>query len=160
MGLVERAAAPVAVVPLGDVAPVEVRLMERILEEDFAAPAVVLPRVPFPGESFCAERGQYDADVLLESLFLQQPERCLRVVGVADADLFIRGRTFVFGYAHLTDARIVCRAASIAEQRRHAIALVTDRTLTPRPGMTELRTSHGVTVWQVDPGRATTGCAA
>jgi archaemetzincin len=115
MRLVERAAAPVAVVPLGDVAPAELQRIERILDEDFAASAVVLPRVPLPEESYCRERQQYDADVLLETLFLHQPERCLRVIGVADADLFVRGRTFVFGYAHLTDGMAIYSVTRLRE---------------------------------------------
>jgi archaemetzincin len=98
-----RAAAPIAVQPLGEVAVDQVSLLERIFERAFAAPTVVLPSLRLPESAFVRERGQWDADQLLEMLFARLPERCLRVVGVTEADLFIQGRTFVFGYAHLAD---------------------------------------------------------
>jgi len=104
---VGRAAAPVAILPLGAVARDEIDRLERILDETFAAPAVVLPPAALPAAAWSEEREQFDADLLLDALFARLPERCLRVVGLTEADLFIRGRTFVFGYAHLTDGMAI-----------------------------------------------------
>jgi archaemetzincin len=101
--MTRRAAAPIAIQPIGDVSLAQVQLLERILERVYDAPAVVLRALALPREAWSGERRQYDADPLLDALFLELPERCLRVVGVTEADLFIPGRTFVFGYAHLTD---------------------------------------------------------
>lgn len=98
-----RAAAPIAVQPLGDVPRDQLRLLERVLFDAFGAATVVLRPAPLPQRAWSAARGQHDADLLLDELFARLPERCLRIVGVTDADVFIAGRTFVFGYAHLTD---------------------------------------------------------
>jgi archaemetzincin len=97
------AAAPIAVQPLGDVPLDQLRLLERILSDAFGAAAVVLRPEPVPARAWSPVRRQHDADVLLDELFARLPERCLRIVGVTDADVYIGGRTFVFGYAHLTD---------------------------------------------------------
>jgi archaemetzincin len=111
-----RAAAPVAIITFDEVERDEIRRLERILDETFGAPAVVLPAVPLPEGAFDPERRQFDADQLLDQLFARLPERCLRVVGVTAADLYIRGRTFVFGYAHLTDGMAIYSLARLREQ--------------------------------------------
>jgi archaemetzincin len=113
--IVERAAAPVAIVPLGKVARATLRMFEQILEEVFAAPSVVLPSVALAEDALAEARGQYDADVLLDELFARLPERCLRVIGVTEADLYIHGRTFVFGYAHLSDGMAICSVERLRE---------------------------------------------
>jgi archaemetzincin len=111
-----RAAAPVAIIPFDEVGRDEISRLEHILDETFGAPAVVLPPVPLAGDAFDPERRQYDADKLLDELFARLPERCLRVVGLTAADLYIRGRTFVFGYAHLTDGMAIYSLARLREQ--------------------------------------------
>ena len=109
------AAAPFAIQPLGEVPFEELRALERILAEQFGAKAVVLAPVAVPREAYSPGRGQHDADVLLDELFGRLPERCLRVVGVTEADLFIAGRTFVFGYAHLSDGMAIYSLARLRE---------------------------------------------
>jgi archaemetzincin len=113
--LLERAAAPIAIVPLGEVDPIEIARLEHVLDESFGAPAVVLPGMTLPEEAWSPERKQFDADLILEELFARLPERCLRVVGVSEVDLFIHGRTFVFGYAHLTDGMALYSLARLRE---------------------------------------------
>lgn len=109
------AAAPFAIQPLGEVPFTELRALERILSGSFGAKAVVLAPVAMPREAYAPGRGQHDADLLLDQLFGRLPERCLRVVGVTEADLFIAGRTFVFGYAHLTDGMAIYSLARLRE---------------------------------------------
>jgi archaemetzincin len=108
------AAAPIAVVPFGPVAPRQLRLATRVLGRVFSAPTIITAEQPLPASAL-STRGQYDADVLLELLHRQLPERCLRVVGVTEADLYVVGRTFVFGYAHLTDGMAVYSTARLCE---------------------------------------------
>jgi archaemetzincin len=95
--------APIAVQPFVPVDRTEIVLLEQLIVERFAAAVRVLDPAPISADAFVADRGQFDADVVLEALFDRLPERCLRIIGVTDEDLFIAGRTFVFGYAHLTD---------------------------------------------------------
>ena len=101
--LQRRAAAPIAVQPFGPVARDQLRLLDRILRDELHASSVILPPRPLPEAARVVERNQLDADRLLDELFAILPERCLRILGVTEADLFVPGRTFVFGYAHLTD---------------------------------------------------------
>src|SRR5581483_9284553 len=110
------AAAPIAVLPFGDVSPVEVERAERIIGARFAAATVAREPVALPPFAFAADRRQFDADVLLDELFARLPERCLRVVGVTEHDLYVSGRTFVFGYAHLTDGMAIYSLARLREQ--------------------------------------------
>src|SRR6476469_7685697 len=97
------AAAPIAILPLGDVATDELRFLDELMGAAFGADKLVLDAMETPSHAYSVPRAQYDADVLLDDLFARFPERCLRVVGVTQADLYVTGRTFVFGYAHLAD---------------------------------------------------------
>jgi archaemetzincin len=95
--------APFAVQPIGPVDEVALEQLARVIGGDFGARVSCLAPIDVPPEALRPERRQVDADVLLDDLFARLPERCLRVVGVTDCDLYVTGRTFVFGYAHLTD---------------------------------------------------------
>ena len=99
-----------------------------------------------------------DFDAVTMAAYLEQPVYSL--ARRTDIEFFPNDDREARGYAHLTNARIVCGAASIAGQRQHAVGLVTDRSLGARPGMKMLRSSRGVTLWQVEPGTSTSACAA
>jgi archaemetzincin len=64
---------------------------------------VIQPAIAPPRRAFRPERGQYDADVILDVLFDRLDATTLRIVGVTETDLFAEGRNFVFGYAHMRD---------------------------------------------------------
>jgi archaemetzincin len=123
--------APIALQPLGLVQPRRLCLAARVIERLFSTPTVRLDPLPLdPGAR--TARGQWDADILLEELHSRLPERCLRVVGVAEVDLAITGRTFVFGYAHLTDGMALYSTARLDETwygRTRDEALVAKRVL-------------------------------
>jgi archaemetzincin len=116
MRAVHRAPGPVALQPLGDVAPSEVQFLEEVLSTLLGARTVVLPPVELPDSHFDRERGQYDADRLLELLFSRLPDGVMRIIGVLDQDMFAAGRTFVFGYAHLRDGVGVYSLARLREE--------------------------------------------
>jgi archaemetzincin len=75
-----------------------------------------LEAVETPRHAYSVSRAQYDADLLLDALFARLPDRCLRVVGVTQADMYVTGRTFVFGYAHLSDGVAVYSSARFREE--------------------------------------------
>jgi archaemetzincin len=110
------AAAPIAVQPYGDVPADELDRAARIIDERFGAHSVRLEPAALPEGAFDPERRQFDADLLLDELFARKPERCLRVVGVTAHDLYVNGRTFVFGYAHLTDGMAIYSLARLRER--------------------------------------------
>lgn len=116
MRATHRAPAPVAVQPLGDVAPSEVAFLEEVVGTVLGARVVTLPAIAVPIHCWEASRRQYDADRLLDLLFARLPDGVMRVMGVLDADMFAAGRTFVFGYAHLRDGIGVYSLARLREE--------------------------------------------
>jgi archaemetzincin len=122
--------APIAVQPIGPIATAEIRRLLRLLDERWSASARVLEPTPLDERAWSCEREQFDADVLLEGLFDRLPERCLRILGVTEQDLFITGRTFVFGYAHLTDGMALYSVKRLREEfygRPPALAVEDER---------------------------------
>jgi release factor glutamine methyltransferase len=103
--------------PFGAVPPEELRFLVELLSAAFGADTLLLRAVELPPAAHSRLRGQYDADVLLEELFRRLPERCLRLIGVTVDDLYVHGRTFVVGYAHLSDGVAIYSTARLAEER-------------------------------------------
>jgi archaemetzincin len=116
MRATRRAPGPVAVLPLGQVAPSDLELIDEVVSTMLGARTLRLPEAGLPPAYFDRTRGQFDADRLLELLFDQLPDGAMRIVGVLDADMFAAGRTFVFGYAHLRDGVAVYSVARLREE--------------------------------------------
>jgi archaemetzincin len=89
--------------PFGQVAARELDFLDELVGVAFGAATLRLGGVGLPERAYAPERAQFDANVFLDELYARLPDRCLRVVGVTEVDLFVPGRTFVFGYAHLSD---------------------------------------------------------
>src|SRR5262249_24879960 len=100
----------------GEVPADELSFLDALLGAAFGADTLLLEAVETPRHAYSVTRAQHDADVLLDELFARLPERCLRVVGVTQADLYVVGRTFVFGYAHLSDGVAVYSSARFREE--------------------------------------------
>jgi archaemetzincin len=110
------AAAPIAILPFGEVPDDELRFVDELMGAAFGADTLLLEPIETPRYAYSMARAQYDADQLLEELFVRLPERCQRIVGVTQADLYVSGRTFVFGYAHLTDGIAMYSSARFREE--------------------------------------------
>lgn len=54
-----------------------------------------------PSSGYDSSRNQYNSSALLAELIATQPKDTLRILGVADLDLFVPVLTFVFGEAQL-----------------------------------------------------------
>ena len=111
-----HAAAPIAILPFGEVPADELRFLDELMGAAYGADTLLLEAVETPRHAYSVSRAQYDADLLLDELFARLPERCLRVVGVTQADMYVAGRTFVFGYAHLSDGVAVYSSARFREE--------------------------------------------
>jgi archaemetzincin len=101
---------------MGEVAVEELRFLDELMGAAFGADTLVLDAIETPRHAYSVPRAQYDADLILDDLFAHFPERCLRVVGVTQADLYVAGRTFVFGYAHLADGVALYSSARFREE--------------------------------------------
>jgi predicted Zn-dependent protease len=93
----------IQIVPIGPVAREDLLASAATTKRVFGAEAVVMPAIPLPIRALRADRDQFDADAVLDTLFDKLSLDVCRVVGVTEVDLFAEGRNFVFGYAHMRD---------------------------------------------------------
>ena len=114
--MTKRKLLTIAVVPLGPVASAELDFAEATIASRFGVKTLRLPETAIPRSMFRADRGQWDADRLLELLFDMLPDNCQRIIGVLATDMFAAGRTFVFGYGHLRDGMAVYSTARFCEE--------------------------------------------
>lgn len=118
----------IALVPVADASPSEAEALVPILLETFGAPAVIAPAIPMPAGAHDPSRRQFRSTAILDALArLKRPE-WERVLGVADADLFVPELNFVFGEA---DPRRGVAVFSLSRLR------TPDRTLFLRRAATE-----------------------
>src|SRR5687767_14469800 len=93
----------IQIVPMGPVARDTLSAVAATTRGVFGAEVVVMPILALPLTAYHADRMQFDADALLDSLFDRLALDVCRMIGVTEVDLFAEGRNFVFGYAHMRD---------------------------------------------------------
>lgn len=116
MRATSEAPSPIAVLPLGGVSERDLRLTEYSVTNVFGAKTERLPVAPLEEYYFARDRGQYDADRLLEVCFDRLPRQASRIIAVLDKDMYAAGRSFIFGYAHLRDGVSVYSLARLREE--------------------------------------------
>jgi archaemetzincin len=89
----------IAVMPVGEVPELAVKIVATHVAEAFQVPADVLPACELPRESLDARRLQYDAGRILGALERRAFAGYRKVVAVFSVDLFIPIFTHVFGEA-------------------------------------------------------------
>jgi len=95
-----RASKPViAVAPVGDTPPGAIERLLSVLQETFSCEAVVAPAVSMPAAAYQRERCQYLSTAILDALAAAKRPEWERLLGVADADLYVPSLNFVFGEA-------------------------------------------------------------
>jgi hypothetical protein len=97
-----------------------------------------------------------DFDAITMAAYLEQP--VFSIARGTDLEFFPNDEREARGYEHLTDQKIECRAAQLAQQRGRPVGLVTDRELPVVQGITSLRSSEGITLLRVTPGHAAATC--
>ncbi len=102
----------VAVLPLGTVGEMMLRVIAANLQALLGVGVDILPGRPLPEDAFDSARQQYSAARLLQYVDGCCPARYLKVLGVTAVDLFIPILTHVFGEAQLGG-----RAAVVSEYR-------------------------------------------
>jgi len=81
--------------------------LRKAVKREFEAEVDLLRALPVDGNALDGKRGQYDAEQLLrgiEARWLSHWEelgKCVKVLGVSEADLFVPGMNYVFGLASL-----------------------------------------------------------
>ena len=116
-----------ALQPLGDA---RVGRMAEYAEAFFGLPVRVLPALPLFDRAHVPTRDQYNSSMVLDELAGLVPEDALILLGIADRDLFARGRPYVFGEGSLERRVGVCSLARLASSdpalfERRALKLMT-----------------------------------
>lgn len=91
----------IAIQPLGGVRGDVVEVVAANLKAFFQIPTQVFLDQPLPDGAHNPHRGQYNCYPILKFLGTQKPDHAVKIVGVADVDLFIPILTHVFGEAEL-----------------------------------------------------------
>jgi archaemetzincin len=91
----------VYLMPLGRVAPVILEIMSRAVVDAFGLGTRVGHGVPDISYAYDPTRNQYHVSKLLMEIIKDPPADAMRVVGIAEVDLFLPIFTFLFGEAQL-----------------------------------------------------------
>ncbi|MDI6874728.1 archaemetzincin family Zn-dependent metalloprotease [Candidatus Solincola sp.] len=122
----ERREGSIGLIPIGNVVQGELAFLPRSLQEILGVEAAWGPSLPLPRGAYRAGRRQYLAPALLQSLAAVPPGEYLRILGIADVDLFAPGLNFVFGQALMGGRMCVI---SLARLRPSFYGLPPDETL-------------------------------
>lgn len=100
--------ATIEIVPMGEVDPQLLQAMAEGAAAVYGVPCRVASEAwPVPQSAYGAERGKYEAGLLLESLSGRRHTRGAHQLGVMDADITVGSMNFVFGYAQMPGSTAV-----------------------------------------------------
>lgn len=105
----------IAIVPFGQV---ELKVLEHLkeaLRKTFGKECEILPSTPIPADAFNPSRRQYFSDFFLEYLGKLEIKKAIKVLGIAEVDLYTRGLNFVFGQAKLGGREAVISLARLRQ---------------------------------------------
>lgn len=103
--------------PLGAAEDAIVR-MAGYAEAFFGLPVGILPPLPLCDRAHVPTRDQHNSSMVLDELADRVPSDALVLLGVADRDLFARGKNYVFGEGSLERRVGVCSLARLASGDR------------------------------------------
>jgi len=99
MGMDQRTANSIALVPIGQVEEAILSVIGEGLREAFGRGYLIAAPLPHPDYAYSQQRGQYLAGAILRALSELHVPDAERLLGVADLDLYAPGLNFVFGQA-------------------------------------------------------------
>jgi archaemetzincin len=103
----------------------EMGRMAEYAEAFFGLPVRVLPARPLFDLAHVPTRDQYNSSMVLDGLADLVPSDALVLLGIADRDLFARGKPYVFGEGSLERRVGVCSLARLSSSERRALKLMT-----------------------------------
>jgi len=118
----------IAVAPVGDAPPAAVEALVPALRETFSGEVVRVPAVAMPASAYDPARRQFLSTAILDALASAKRPEWDRLLGVAEADLYVPSLNFVFGEG---DSRRGVAVFSLARLRD------TDETLFRKRAATE-----------------------
>jgi len=103
----------------------EMGRMAEYAEAFFGLPVRVLPARPLFDRAHVPTRDQVNSSMVLDELADLVPSDALVLLGIADRDLFARGKPYVFGEGSLERRVGVCSLARLGTSERRALRLMT-----------------------------------
>ena len=91
--------------PLGDQHVPLLDAISKAVDGAFGLPASRLPPAPVPEYAYNETRGQYHSTTILKALAAHVPKDALRLLAIANVDLYVPDLNFVFGEAAV-DGRV------------------------------------------------------
>lgn len=89
------------VVPVGEIERDILETLREAIEKRFKIECKVADPLEHPGYAYDSHRGQYGSTAILGKVKSILPRDALRVLGVADVDLYVPELNFVFGEAEI-----------------------------------------------------------
>ena len=114
--------------PLGDVADRCGTTLDRMVDYAAAFFGLEVRRaLPLPlfEKAYVGTRGQYNSSMILGDLADRAPADAVVTLGIADVDLFARGKKFVFGEGSLDGRAGICSLSRLDSSERRALKLMT-----------------------------------
>lgn len=122
----------ILLVSIGDVDAAVLESLQKPLAAVYREEVTVGKALLLPSESWSSRRRQNDAEVILDRI--PGVAAGVRVLGVVDVDIFVRGLNFVFGLADEAGRRAII---SLWRLRQEAYGLPRDDVLFRRRALTE-----------------------
>lgn len=113
-------------IPIGDVDEKILLRLKSPIEEQFGFPCVAGNGVGMPDHAYSSARRQYYSTAVLRELRAKLPEDAVRVLGIADVDLYVPQLNFVFGEA---DQLVGVAVISLCRLRQEFYGLKPDKKL-------------------------------
>jgi predicted Zn-dependent protease len=101
-----RGRGQVVLAPIGDFPQDTARQIAERFRSKYGLAIQAGPTVPLPSESFDAERGQVDSDVLMSTLEREFPDAGTVVIGLTSADMFIRDVDWRYAFSNRRAPRL------------------------------------------------------
>lgn len=89
----------IGVVPFGEIPEILLRAMAANITDCFHLRTAIIPPLDNPSYAFDEGRFQYDAGTILQAMHSMPFDRCEKIIGILEGDLFIPVLTYVFGEA-------------------------------------------------------------
>ena len=107
---------PLHLLPVGKVDRELLQFLQVGLEQSLHIPCEILPTALDPAGAFHPERRQYHSSDILRRMQSFVGDRCWKLLGVSDVDLYIPILTFVFGEAQMSGPCVVVSAWRLRQE--------------------------------------------
>jgi archaemetzincin len=90
--------------------------LEPVVTRTYGFTTRRLAPLPLPDGAFDAQRGQYDATLLLRAGLAANPSEATRLLVVTDLDIFVPMLTFIFGQAQVSGPGAILSLARLRQE--------------------------------------------